>query len=252
MMDLITAIDARRSRRKYLPAPLKPYDADMLSSHISEFNAKEQVKMRLVLDNGEAFNGLRKSYGMFSGVRSYVAQIGDKADVLGLEKLGYYGELLILHATAHGLGTCWVGGTFDRDSCPVDLADGESIVCAITVGYAPEKLSAKERLIHRVTHRKSKTLDQMYTSVALVPDWFIAGMGAVQKAPSAINRQPVVFSYRDGAITASVKDIAGEGFAFDLGIAKLHFELGCGGGEWAFGNGAEFVREIRARIVTKT
>jgi hypothetical protein len=80
----------------------------------------------------------------------------------------------------------------------------------------------------------------MYTSDAPVPDWFLSGMQAVQKAPSAINRQPVMFSYKDGVVTASVEDIDGEGFAFDLGIAKLHFEIGAGGGAWEFGNGAEF------------
>ena len=80
----------------------------------------------------------------------------------------------------------------------------------------------------------------MYSSDGPVPDWFLAGMEAVQKAPSAVNRQPVMFSYQEGIVTASVKDIEGDGFAFDLGIAKLHFEIGVGGGTWEFGNGAEF------------
>ena len=80
----------------------------------------------------------------------------------------------------------------------------------------------------------------MYVSNGTVPDWFITGMNAVQKAPSAINRQPVMFSYKDGTVTATVDDITKEGFAFDLGIAKLHFEIGAGGGTWDFGNGAEF------------
>lgn len=30
------------------------------------------------------------------------------------EKVGYYGEQLILKVTELGLGSCWVGGTFDR------------------------------------------------------------------------------------------------------------------------------------------
>lgn len=29
----------------------------------------------------------------------------------------------------------------------------------------------------------------------------------------------------------------------DLGIAKLHFEIGAGGGRWDWGDGAEFHRE---------
>ena len=240
MTELLNAIDLRRSRRKYLPALMKQSDVDVLSTFISGFNAKETAKMRLVLNNGDAFNGFRKSCGMLSGVKNYVALVCDKSNVLQLEKLGYYGEWLILHATSRGLGTCWVGGTFDRTLCPVELKKGESVVCAITVGNVKPKLSAKEKLIHNLTHRKSKTIEQMYTSDSPVPDWFLSGMTAVQKAPSAINRQPVMFSYKDGIVTASVENIDGEGFAFDLGIAKLHFEIGAGGGAWEFGNGAEF------------
>ena len=80
----------------------------------------------------------------------------------------------------------------------------------------------------------------MYKSGETVPDWFITGMEAVQKAPSAINRQPVLFTYKDEIVTAAIDDITKEGFAFDLGIAKLHFEIGAGGGTWDFGNSAEF------------
>ncbi|MCL1873280.1 MAG: hypothetical protein FWF85_04100, partial [Clostridiales bacterium] len=39
-------------------------------------------------------------------------------DAIGLERLGYYGELWLLQATALGLATCWVGGTFKRKLCP--------------------------------------------------------------------------------------------------------------------------------------
>ena len=144
MTDLQNAIEIRRSRRKYLPALMKESDIDVLAAFISEFNGNEDAKMRLVLDNGEAFNGFRKSYGMFSGVKNYVALICDKTNALHLEKLGYYGEWLVLNATMRGLGTCWVGGTFDRAACPVDLAKGESVVGAITVGNVPPERASKK------------------------------------------------------------------------------------------------------------
>ncbi|MCL2031026.1 MAG: nitroreductase family protein [Oscillospiraceae bacterium] len=242
MADLLRAIEDRRSRRKYVPERLPPSAAEVLETFIAGLGEKENLKMRLVLDNGKAFNGLRRSYGMFFGVRNYIALIGDDSDRLRLEKLGYYGQWLILHATALGLGTCWVGGTFDRKLCPVETEDGESIACAITVGKTPPKLSVRERLLHRLTHRTSKTAEQMYTADGPVPEWFLSGMNAAQKAPSAVNRQPVTFAYRDGAVTASAEDINAAGAALDLGIAKLHFELGAGGGAWAFGNGAAFTK----------
>ena len=66
-------------------------------------------------------------------------------------------------------------------------------------------------------------------------------MAAVQRAPSAMNKQPVMFSYEDGRVRASVSDTTKYLVGFDLGIAKLHFELGSGGGAWEWGSGAEFV-----------
>ena len=177
----------------------------------------------------------------------YIGLIGDKTNFLNTEKLGYYGELLVLHATTLGLGTCWVGGTFHRASCPFDLNNGETVIGTITVGKVSPTLSTKEKLIRSITHRKTKRVEQMYTSCATVPEWFLSGMQAVQLAPSAMNRQPVVFTLeKDGAVTASVQDIAGESFALDLGIAKLHFEIGASSGAWNFGNGATFMRNIYA------
>jgi hypothetical protein len=83
----------------------------------------------------------------------------------------------------------------------------------------------------------------MYKSEEPVPEWFTSGITAAQKAPSALNRQPVLFTYKDGMAAASVPDIVGQGFALDLGISKLHFEIGAGGGFWKFGNGQGFVKK---------
>jgi len=242
MTDLIEAIEIRCSRRKYVPKALEPPAIDTIQALIAEYNNNGGLKMSLVVDNGDAFKGFRKSYGMFSGVRNYIALISNNSDMIGLERLGYYGELLVLHATALDLGTCWVGGTFDRGACPVILENGESVVCAITIGKVAQEKSAKEKLVYWATHRKSKTIEQMYSADGPVPDWFISGMKTVQLAPSAVNRQPVIFSYKEGHVTASVKDISSDGSAFDLGIAKLHFELGTGGGAWEFGNGGTFIK----------
>ena len=94
-----------------------------------------------------------------------------------------------------------------------------------------------------MTHRKIKAAEELYDADAPVPGWLKSGIAAVQKAPSAVNRQPVTFMYKNNVVTASVKDISISGMALDLGIAKLHFELGAGGGSWAWGNGAAFQRQ---------
>ena len=233
------AISKRQSRRKYIDKPIELDCVETLQQSIDAFHKDENVKMQLVLNNGYAFNGFSKSYGLLSGVQNYIALIAKPSDILTMEKLGYFGECLVLQATNMGLGTCWVA-TFDRSSCKTSLEENEQVVCAITIGYVPEMLSIKEKFIRWVTHRKTKPIEQMYVSNTIPPEWFIKGMIAVQKAPSAVNRQPVIFSYENEKVSARVDDIGTESYAFDLGIAKLHFELGVGSGNWIFGNGSAY------------
>jgi len=240
-MTLLDAIDIRRSRRKYLGTPIAPEAVSRLQALIAEYNALDHIRMELVLDNGAAFRGFRKSYGLLTGVNNYIGLIADKGDPNAIERLGYYGELLMLHATALGLGTCWVGGTFSRSDMPFALSADETLACTITIGNTEEADSGRERFIRRMAHRKSKRVEEMFVSDAPLPDWFRKGMEAVEKAPSAMHRQPVLFSYKDCKVTASVKNPAGLLVALDLGIAKLHFALGAGGGEWTWGNHGEFV-----------
>jgi len=244
MMTILEAIDVRRSRRKYIPEPLDAEKAKQLQALAQEYSRAGDVRIELVLGDGTAFNGLRKSYGMFAGVQNYAGLIAKKDDAKAIERLGYYGELLMLHAVAMGLGTCWVGGSFDRKDCPFKISENEMVVCTITIGRTEEQNSRRERLIYGVTHRKIKPVEKMFCAAdADVPAWFMAGMQAVQKAPSAVNKKPVVFSYQGGEVTAAVPDSNNTGAVLDMGIAKLHFELGAGGGAWAFGNGAAYTRE---------
>ena len=244
-MNFAEAIKARRSRRKYLGTPIDPGAASKLRELIAECNKAGNVRMELVVNDGEAFRGFRKSYGMFSGVNDYVGLIADRNDTTAAERLGYYGELLTLHATAMGLGTCWVGVSADRSDMPFSLSGNEALACTIILGNTAEKDSFKERLIRGIVHRKTKSAEEMFAGDAPAPDWFMRGMMAVEKAPSAVNRQPVMFSWKGGKASAAVKaksaDLPGL-LAIDFGIAKLHFEIGADGGKWAWGNGAEFSR----------
>jgi hypothetical protein len=232
------AIDIRCSRRKYLNTPIDYGFANKLKALVKELGATGGVNMQLELNNGEAFKGLR-SYGAFSGVSNYIGLIEDKTDKFSKEKLGYYGEFLVLHATDLRLGTCWAAGTFDRSLCPFKTQDNERIAALIAIGNTPGEKTVKEKLIHSVTHRRRKAPDEIFESDTTPPKWFMRGIYAAHKAPSSINRMPVMFVYRKGEVIARVPD-TDETFLIDLGIAKLHFELGVGSGKWDWGNGAQY------------
>ncbi|HWT73739.1 MAG TPA: nitroreductase family protein [Mobilitalea sp.] len=239
MTDL-EAIALRQSRRSYLGTPIAAESVSQLKAAVEKYNKISGLSIQLIEDGREAFGGFGLAYGMFSGIRSYFAIIGKSSDVNLKEKAGYYGELLVLQAITLGLGTCWVGVTFNRNRCPFTVQDDETLICLITVGNIAEKKSFRENTIYKMVHRKTKAIEELYTSDTPVPDWFLDGMKAVQKAPSAVNQQPVLFKYEKSVVTAEVNNTENHQ-PIDLGIAKLHFELGAGKGKFELGNGARMV-----------
>jgi len=239
-MTNIEAIDNRRSRRLYLDLPIETQQIDVLQGFIEKFNKESGLTIRFVEDGSAAFKGFLKSYGLFSGVRSMLAMSGKKLDAKLKEKVGYYGELLVLEAIKMDLSTCWVGGSFDREEPLVDVPEDESLVCVITIGKS-EELSFKEKMIHQMVAGKSKSIEKMLISDVKLPEWLMEGIQAVQKAPSAVNHQPVLFEFKNGILTATVED-DGKFNLVDLGIAKSHFEIAAGG-RFDFGNKGKFKKE---------
>lgn len=239
-MTHFEAIENRRSRRLYLDSPIESQQVDVLQGFIEKYNKESGLTIRFVEDGSAAFKGFMKSYGLFSGVRSVLALCGKKSDVNLKEKVGYYGELLVLEAIRMDLSACWVGGTFDRKTTLVELPEDESLVCVITIGKS-EELSFKEKMIHQMVARKSKSIDQMLISDVKTPEWLIEGIKAVQKAPSAVNHQPVLFEFKEDILTASVED-DGKFNLVDFGIAKSHFEIAAGG-RFEVGNKGKFKKE---------
>ena len=145
-MDLKSAIMERISRRKFELDPVDGAVLEQLEAAVWECNRAAGLNIKIKLDDGEAFSGSR-SKGMFSGACNYFAMICKKDDPDGDEKIGYYGESLILLATRLGLGTCWVGGTYDPELCHVEVADDEVMRLVIVFGYVKQKESIRERTI---------------------------------------------------------------------------------------------------------
>ena len=239
-MNNLEAINERQSRRAYLVTPIAPDNTLKLNNLIKEYNALSGLTIQFIEDGKEAFHGLNISYGMFRGVQSFIAIVGKKDDNNLLEKTGYYGELLVLEATKLGLGTCWIGGTFNRKKCPCTLQEDETLVLIISIGNVIAKKTFKENTIYKLVHRRTKSVEQLYTADGIVPGWFLAGMTAVQKAPSAMNAQPVHFEYKGGLATAAVS-LTNHYQLIDLGIAKAHFEIAADG-KFENGNKGAFIK----------
>ena len=221
-MTIQEAIAARHSVRAYKGQPLTAEVVKALEDKVAELNREGRLHMQLILNEPKAFLGTLAKYGKFRGVNNYIVMAGKKADDLD-ERIGYYGEHLVLFAQALGLNTCWVGLSYSKVPGTYVLEDGEKIACYIAIGYGETQ---------GVGH-KVKTVEQVSNASDTTPSWFKKGVEAALLAPTAVNQQKFSFEYvgmKDGHHQVRAK----KGFSMigytkmDLGIAKYHFKVGAG------------------------
>ena len=221
-MTLQEAIEARHSVRAYKNQPLSEDVVKVLEEAIAKLNREGQLHIQLILDEPKAFQGTLAKYGRFRNVTNYIVMAGRQAHDLD-ERVGYYGEHLVLLAQTLGLNTCWVGLSYSKVPGTYVLDEGEKIACYIAVGYGETQGAG----------HKIKTVDQVSDVSDITPSWFRKGVEAALLAPTAVNQQKFSFEYlgmKDNRHQVRAK----KGFSLigytrmDLGIAKYHFEIGAG------------------------
>ena len=222
MKDFLPILNQRKSRRTYLPIPVEKEKLKNIQNSINQYNEESGLSFELLEDGSDAFNGLLKSYGLFSNVRSLLVLKGQKDDIHLDEKCGFYGELLLLQVEKLNLGTCWVGVTFDMKNSVLNIGKEEHLVSVITFGNTSEQITWKENFFRTVSHGKARPLTRFYKADKTPPDWFLEGVKAVQKAPSAVNRQNYLLEYKNDEISISTNNTKKFDMV-DLGIAKAHF-----------------------------
>ena len=221
-MTLLEAIEARHSVRKYLDKGIPADVIAALQDKIAECNKAGNLNIQLVLNETRAFTGML-SYGKFSGVKNYLVMVGKKSDDLD-ERVGYYGEQLVLLAQQLGLNSCWVGLSYRKVPKAYHIGKDEKLACMIALGYGDTQ---------DVSH-KIKTEKDVSNASDITPMWFRNGVKAVLLAPTAINQQKFSFEYIHPHGDNIHKVKANKGFSMvgytqmDLGIAKLQLEIGAG------------------------
>ena len=220
-MTLLEAITARHSVRKYLDKEIPADIIAALQDKIVECNNAGNLSIQLVQNETKAFTGML-SYGSFSGVKNYLVMVGKKAKDLD-ERVGYYGEQLVLLAQTLGLNTCWVGLSYRKVPEAYNVGKDEKLVCMIALGYGETQ---------GVPH-KIKTVEQVSNASDITPSWFKKGVEAALLAPTAVNQQKFSFEYmgmsNNHHQVRAKKGVSMIGYTqMDLGIAKYHFEIGAG------------------------
>jgi nitroreductase len=163
---------------------------------------------------------------------------GDEQD--HLEKVGYYGEQLVLNMVAMGLDTCWVGVNFNRKSEVFTIQDGEELVALIVFGYAQDEIPKIDMDKYGIKHRSSLSIEDITTNDQILPHHVEEGIVAILKAPSTKNKQPVRVDYKNSELKLVVNLRRKENL-IELGIAKAHY-CAVNGGMFEWGNNKAHVK----------
>ena len=221
-MTIQEAIEARHSVRAYKDQPLSEEIVKVLEDEIVKLNHEGQLHIQLICNEPKAFQGTMAKYGKFRHANNYLVMAGKRADDLD-ERIGYYGEHIVLLAQTLGLNTCWVGLSYSKVPGTYVLDEDEKIACYIAIGYGETQGSG----------HKIKTVEQVSNASDITPSWFKRGVEAALLAPTAVNQQKFSFEYV-GMSNNRHQVCAKKGFSMigytqmDLGIAKYHFEIGAG------------------------
>jgi len=214
-MELIDAIRQRHSVRQYDARDIEEDKILLLKAKIDELNAEGDLHLQFVEDAAKTYNRLFNRMSGLGSAPSVIACVG-RDDASLDQRVGYYGEKLVLYAQTLGLNTCWTG-TFNRKNINADVPEGERLVISIAIGYGKDQGRG----------RKTKTKEQVSEVLSTGAEWFDKGVELALLAPTAINQQKFLIKLLPDE-TVEFVDKGGVYSQVDIGIVKCHFEIGSG------------------------
>jgi len=158
-----------------------------------------------------------------------------KAGKQDLEAYGYRLEQIVLAATDLGLGTCWLGGTFNKSAFArkIALQAGERIPAILAIGLMDDETQARQGVIRqRVNgHKRIPWEELLHAGI------YATALEMVRVAPSASNKQPWRIVQVESAFHFYLQRTPGyrslmtrlvridDMQRLDMGITMCHFEL---------------------------
>ncbi|MBF0449846.1 MAG: nitroreductase family protein [Candidatus Magnetomorum sp.] len=246
-------IAARSSCRSYIedPIPIEKQNKinDFFKDHITgPFHSTARfILVSATKDDTDALKNLG-TYGFIKGASGFIIGAVDKHSEKNMEDYGYVMEKIILLATDLELGTCWIGGSFNKSSFAqkMDIKDNEMLPAVAAIGNKREKRTAVDSIIRWAAGSKNRqpgehlffsdTLEtpltqKMAGDYALPLEMVRLGPSASNKQPWRIvkdNNQPIFHFYlqRSKSYSRNFKLLKWADLQrIDMGIAMCHFEL---------------------------
>ncbi len=236
-------VKARKSIRTYLDKPLADREREKINAFIDYLACEDSyfgVKIRIKLfDVDKEINSKDLgTYGVIKNAKTYLGVACEKGED-AMEAVGYAFEKLVLYAQSIGLGTCWLGGTFNRGEFAkaMQIEEKEFFPIASPIGYPAAKTHTINKIMRKAIGADSrKAWDKLFfdgdfskpLTQEAAGDYAYA-LEMVRLAPSAANKQPwrivrqgnVWHFFEKKEMSSSENDIQ----RLDVGIALCHFEL---------------------------
>ena len=241
LFQIEETIKKRRSVRNYEKRGMSEQQRSEIVTYMNQIENPFQVKVKFhfleteLLDKGQKLG----TYGVIQGAKDYLGITVKNTD-FAMEAVGYAFEMLVLYATSLGLGTCWMGGTFNRNQFKTAMEISENDVFPIIspIGIPLEKRSLTDTLVRKIAKSdQRKEWQELFFSASFenilskeAASDYVTALELVRIAPSASNKQPWRI-VKDGELFHFFK-VQGYGDVFgydiqsvDMGIAACHFEL---------------------------
>jgi nitroreductase len=241
--DVEKTVRERVSVRTYREGKVSAAEKEKINVFIDQIVNPFQipVSFRILEKEASAKGEKLGTYGVIKGASNFICATVKEAP-LALEALGYSFEKLILYVTSLGLGTCWLGGTFDKSgfAAAMEVKENELFPVVSPLGIPFGKKRTMESITRwaiKADKRKewqelffqqdfSHPLDQAEAGEYVLP------LKMLQLAPSAANKQPWRVVKQDNIYHFyEMRTIDKEGKhridiqKVDMGIAACHFHM---------------------------
>ena len=238
-------IQSRKSERNFSNQSIKNEELEVMIKDINNFEGpfNESVRVELIVKDKDLNSSDEKlgTYGVIKGAKYYLAAIANRNEQ-SLFELGYVVEKAILYLLDKNLGTCWLGGTFQRGKFgeKVSFEQGEYLPIIIPFGYSKGKQSITDKVVRLVASSdKRKPWSEIFFSETLdkplsqdMAGKYESALEAVRLAPSASNKQPwrviktaIGFEFYLKPTQGYSDKLSFNIQEVDIGIAMAHFEL---------------------------
>jgi len=220
-------------------------DAAMASLGHCPFGTKPRFALVEPESIGDVASGRIGTYGIIKNAPAFIVGAASSAP-FACADFGYALEGVVLVAAANGLGTCWLGGTFNRSGANevLHLTEDEVVPAVTPVGEPADRRTMVDTAMRALAGSKKR---RSWPEIFFNGTWstplseeesgiWKPVLEAVRRGPSASNKQPWrivrtgsgqdsafhLFLYEDKVYNTAIRGVRIQ--ELDIGIAMRHFE----------------------------